>query len=77
MSLELVKNAVGRMVPTEINGKTAVPFKGVGGYKPEGKKHATRISSCADFPVDGNKQVADLKTALVNAGLKAIFAMEI
>jgi len=70
MSVEMVQNAVGRMVPTEINGKPAVPFKGVGKYKPEARKYAAKISSCADFPEDGNKQVENLKEALIKAGLR-------
>jgi citrate lyase subunit alpha/citrate CoA-transferase len=70
MSVELVKNAVGRMVPTELNGKPAIPFKGVGAHKPTGKKFAPKIASCADYPQDGNKLVKDLRTALINAGLK-------
>ena len=70
MSVEMVKNSVGRMVPTEINGKPAVPFKGVGKYKPEARKYAAKIASCADFPADGNKQVENLKEALIKAGLR-------
>ncbi len=69
MSVNLVKNAVGRMVPTEINGKSAVPFQGVGAYKPTGRIHAPEISSCADYPEDGNKLVESLKAALIRAGL--------
>ena len=67
---ELVKNAVGRLVPTEINGEPAIPFMGIGKYKPEGRRFAPKISSNSDFPLDGNKQVANLKEALVKAGLK-------
>ena len=67
---KLVTNAVGRVVPTIINGEEHIPFKGVGKYKPTGRKYAPRISSCADFPDDGNKEVSDLKQALVKAGLK-------
>lgn len=66
----MVKNAVGRMVPTEINGEKQVPYKGVGQYKPVGNKYAPKIPSNADYPIDGNKQVGDLKEALVRAGLK-------
>jgi citrate lyase subunit alpha/citrate CoA-transferase len=66
----LVKNAVGRMVPTEVNGQTQVPFQGVGKYKPDARKFGPKISSCVDFPEDGNKQVASLKEALIKAGLK-------
>ena len=63
-------NAAGRQVPAEINGEAAVPFLGVGKYKPGGKKHAPSISSCRDYPADGNKVVKDLRTALVKAGLR-------
>lgn len=67
---ELVKNAVGRYVPTHVNGQAVVPFQGVGKYQPEGRKHAPRIPSNANFPADGNKQVASLKEALQKAGLR-------
>jgi citrate lyase subunit alpha/citrate CoA-transferase len=70
MSAKIVKNAVGRMIPTEINGKPTIPFKGVGKYQPEGRKYAPKIKSCVDFPLDGNKQVKDLKEALKKSGLK-------
>jgi len=67
---KLVKNAAGRMVPTEINGEKQIPFMGAGKYKPDGKKHAPRISTVADFPENGDKRVASLKAALIKAGLK-------
>ncbi|MDP4266703.1 MAG: citrate lyase subunit alpha [Bacteroidota bacterium] len=69
-SKELVKNAIGRMVPTEVNGKTLIPFMGVGKYKPTGRKYAPMIATCADYPSDGNKTVPSLKDALIKAGLK-------
>jgi len=68
--MELVKNAVGRLVPTEINGEKAVPFQGVGKYKPEGRRFSHVITSNKDYPADGNKQVASIKEALIKAGLK-------
>ncbi|MFN8258940.1 MAG: citrate lyase subunit alpha [Bacteroidales bacterium] len=68
--MDLVKNAIGRLVPTEINGEKQIPFMGVGKFKPDGKKHAPQISSNADFPEDGNKLVNSLKEALIKAGLK-------
>ena len=64
------KNAVGRMIPTEINGKPVIPFQGVGKYKPTGRKFAPEISTCADYPIDGNKLVPNLKEALIKAGIK-------
>lgn len=70
MANQLVKNAAGRLVPTVINGKPAVPFQGVGNYRPAGRKAAPPIATCADYPSDGNKVVPDLKTALIKAGIK-------
>ncbi|OQX82863.1 citrate lyase subunit alpha [candidate division KSB1 bacterium 4484_87] len=66
----MVKNAIGRLVPTEVNGKNAIPFQGVGKFRPTGRKTAPSIATCADYPDDGNKVVPDLKTALQKAGLK-------
>ena len=67
---EWIKNAVGRMIPSEINGKKIIPFKGAGKHRPTGKRYAPPLVSCADYPNDGNKEVTDLKTALIKAGLK-------
>lgn len=68
--MKLVKNAVGRMVPTEVNGKKAIPFQGVNGYKPCGNKATLPIKSCIDFPSDGNKVVGSIQEALEKCGLK-------
>ena len=70
MTSRLVENAIGRPVPTEINGTPATPFQGVGKYRPEGRKAAAAVRSCADYPDDGNKVVGDLRTALKRAGLR-------
>ncbi len=70
MSTKLVKNALGRMVVTELNGQPAIPFQGIGKYRPDNFKHAPKISSCADYPLDGNKQVKSIKEALIKSGLK-------
>ncbi|MCF7823068.1 MAG: citrate lyase subunit alpha [Candidatus Marinimicrobia bacterium] len=70
MKSEMVKNAAGRMVPTEVNGKKQIPFKGVHGYKPKGTKAAPPISTCSDYPMDGNKVVGSIMEALKLAGLK-------
>lgn len=67
---ELVQNAVGRWVPTEVNGKPAVPYAGVGKYRPSGRKAAPPIPSCADYPSDGNKVVGSLHEALRACGLR-------
>lgn len=67
---KLTTNAAGRTVPAIINGEDHIPFKGVGKYKPTGRKYGPKISSCVDYPDDGNKTVKDLKEALIKAGLK-------
>ena len=67
---KLEVNAVGRKVPTEINGQPAVPFRGVGMYKPSGRRAAPQLSSCADYPPDGNKIVPDLRAALEKCGIR-------
>nr|MEE4268163.1 citrate lyase subunit alpha [Candidatus Krumholzibacteria bacterium] len=68
--IQLVENAAGRLVPAEINGEKATPYLGVGKFKPTGRKNGPPIRSCADYPTDGDKQVASLKEALQNAGLR-------
>ncbi len=70
MEQKFVKNAVGRMIPTHINGKPVIPFKGVGKHRPTGRKYGPPIPTCADYPLDGNKLVPNLKEALIKAGLK-------
>jgi len=70
METKLIKNAVGRMIPIEINGHPAIPFQGVGKYIPEGNRTAPKTASSANYPLDGNKQIASLKEALQLSGLK-------
>lgn len=67
---KLTTNAVGRTVPQMINGHEAIPYLGVGKYKPTGRKYAPPISTCADFPDDGNKIVGSIREALERCGLK-------
>ncbi len=64
------KNAAGRLVPTEVNGRESLPFAGVGGYRPEGRKAAPPISTCLDFPEDGDKRVGSIAEALKKVGLE-------
>lgn len=70
MAADFIKNAVGRMIPTEINGKLIIPFKGVGQHRPTGRQHAPLIVTSADYPADGNKMLPDLKIALIQAGVR-------
>ncbi|MGB8491053.1 MAG: citrate lyase subunit alpha [Bacteroidales bacterium] len=69
MPVHSVINAAGRAVPSEINGKPAIPFMGVGKHKPYGNKYGPPIPSCSDFPDDGNKVVTSLEEALLRCGL--------
>ncbi len=70
MSAKLVENAVGRMVPTEINGQPAIPFKGDGKHRPTGRMYAPMIPTVLDYPEDGNKVVPSIKEALIKCGIK-------
>jgi len=65
---ELVENALGRLVPVQVNGQKTVPFAGVGAHIPTGRKVGPQIRSCAEFGND--KRMPDLKTALEACGLR-------
>jgi citrate lyase subunit alpha/citrate CoA-transferase len=65
----MTRNAVGRMVPSVVNGAGQVPFPGVNQYRPTGRKAAPPIRSSADWPRNGDKRVPDLATALKLCGL--------
>jgi citrate lyase subunit alpha / citrate CoA-transferase len=67
---KMVKNAAGRMVPTEVNGVEQVPYQGIGKFKPQGHKAAPSIKQCGDYPADGDKRVGSIKEALQKAGLR-------
>lgn len=68
--MKLVKNAIGRKVPTVVNGLKSIPFKGVNKYKPSGNMAKLKINSCIDFPDNGDKTIKSLSEALKKAGLK-------
>jgi citrate lyase subunit alpha/citrate CoA-transferase len=68
-NLELVENTAGRLVPLEVNGRESVPFAGVDAHRPEGRKAAPVIVSCADYPADGDKRAGSLAEALERVGL--------
>jgi len=65
-----ITNAAGRVVTSEINGEPVIPFKGIGQHKPEARKYAPPVSSCADYPSDGDKRIGSLALALEKAGLR-------
>jgi citrate lyase subunit alpha/citrate CoA-transferase len=67
--MKLAKNFAGRLVPLEVNGRESIPYQGVAGYRPDGRKAAPKIVSCADYPADGDKRVRSLARALEDVGL--------
>jgi citrate lyase subunit alpha / citrate CoA-transferase len=70
MAVRTKINAAGRSVPEMINGEPAIPFKGVGKHRPDGRKYGPPVPTCIDFPEDGNKLAANLCEALQKCGLK-------
>lgn len=66
----MVRNAVGRFVPQFINGAEHTPYQGVGKFRPDYRRAAPPVATCADYPPDGNKIVKSLKTALKKCGIK-------
>ena len=69
MSQKLERNAAGRMVPVVVNGRDSVPYQGVDGYRPSGRKAGPAIASCLDHPEDGDKRAPSLEAALEQVGL--------
>jgi citrate lyase subunit alpha/citrate CoA-transferase len=69
MKLEMVTNAAGRQVPAEVNGRVSVPFAGIGGHRPSGRKAAPAIATCLDYPSDGDKRAGSIREALETVGL--------
>lgn len=63
-------NAAGRQIPFLVNDAPVIPYKGVGKHRPQGTAKGPAISSCIDFPSNGDKRVATLKDSLVKCGLK-------
>src|ERR1051325_7715707 len=68
-SIELVTNAAGRVVPTNVNGQAQRAYTGVNNDHPQGLKAAPPIRSAAHYPMNGDKRVPDLETALGKCGL--------
>ncbi len=66
----MTTNAVGREVPTVVNGKQQTPFVGVNGVEPTTSMHAPPVRSCRDYPADGDKRVPSLEQALERCGLR-------
>ncbi len=67
---ELTANAAGRIVPETVNGRTHVPYMGVGKYRPLDGKASPPVRTSADYPANGDKRVSDLESALRKCGLR-------
>jgi len=59
--MKMIKNALGRLIPAETDGKMNIPFKGVGKHQPEGRKAGAPIPSEANYT---DKVVKNLDAAL-------------
>ena len=59
--MEFVTNAVGRQLPTSLDGRDIIPFKGVGKHQPGGRKSGPPIPTGANY---ADKVVASLDAAL-------------
>ena len=68
--IELAQNAAGRMVPAIVNGKSQIPYLGVGKYQPRGRKAAPPVFSNKDYRENGDKRMPDLESALRECGLR-------
>jgi citrate lyase subunit alpha/citrate CoA-transferase len=68
--MNMIKNAAGRMVPDQINGKEVTPYKGIGKHRPVGRKYSPPIPTCIDYPDDNNKVISSIREALERCGLK-------
>src|SRR5579872_3911580 len=68
--IELAQNAAGRMVPAIVNGRPQMPYLGIGQYQPHARKAGPLVSSCKDYPENGDKRIPDLESALRKCGLR-------
>lgn len=64
LETETVINVLGRRVPTVVNGREQMPFVGIEGRTPQGRKTGPLIRTSNDYPANGDKRVPDLETAL-------------
>lgn len=67
--VELVKNAVRRVVPTVVNGEEQIAYLGYDHPVPLGRKAAPPVRANLDYPANGDKRVPDLETALRKCGI--------
>src|SRR5512146_2360963 len=67
--IDLVTNAAGRLVPTMVNGKQQIAYRGYDQPVPLGRKAAPPVRSNLDYPANGDKRLPDLETALRKCGI--------
>ncbi len=60
--MEMIRNKAGRLIPSEVNGRETIPFKGIGGHIPQGNKTGAPIPSGANYR--GSKVVNGLDALL-------------
>ena len=59
--MSMVKNALGREIPGQTDGRTNIPFKGIGKHQPQGRKTGPPIPSGKDYK---NKLLKDIDCVL-------------
>ncbi len=59
--MKMVKNAIGREIPAESDGRKNIPFKGIGKHKPVGRKAGPPIPTGANYK---NKVLKNIDEAL-------------
>ena len=64
--MSMIKNILGRELPEHSDGRTNLPFMGIGKYKPHGRKAGPPIPSGKDYK---NKIKADIDSVLKKLNL--------
>ena len=59
--MKMIKNAIGRDIPEQSDGRKNIPFKGIGKHKPQDNKIGPPIPTGADF---GKKVLKNIDEAL-------------
>lgn len=57
-------------MPEAVNGRSVVPYQGIGAHVPQGSRAAPLIRSCAQYPANGDKRAPTLVEAFKRAGLR-------
>jgi citrate lyase subunit alpha/citrate CoA-transferase len=65
--MKLIPNSLGRLVPTEVNGRSVKPFAGCGRTPPTGRKAGPPVRNGCGY---SNKLLPSLEAAVDEAGLR-------